>query len=488
MNITESTLLLKPCKKRSLLSGVFQKPLKMTHALCTFTLFILLISPSLATAAVTTLESQKLGTLLTPMGAEKSGNKDRTIPGWTGKLTGFRFGEHNWHTGMPTPDIYKHENSIYTVTAQNLKKHSAFISDGIKALFIKYPETFFMPVYPSHRDGRFSSKVEKRTAWNATHTLLSKDGNNILNYTGGAPFPIPKNGTEVIWNARITHPNSTIIGFLDDVAVYSNGKRHLSRQKFIAEFPYANPENIIGETERQIGNNAGLLKVTVFQPEVDKGRTTVVHETVNPKKSNRKSWIYSTERRHVRRSPNFGYNLPYGPGGLITADDILGFNGEIDRYNWALLGKKEMLIPYHNYHFDETQKNYFPILMEHHANPEFMRYEKHRVWIVEANLKKQYRHSYSKRRFYIDEDSWQIVLLESYDQNGELWKVGILNTIYDFSVQGYIARAQFFHDLKQNAYLAARLVNIKGQPELTGNYLGEAYYSPNNLRKRREQE
>ncbi len=457
---------------RSTISGILTLALLITTYL-----------PSVSIAAVSHVEAMKLGVALTPMGAEKTGNNDGSIPAWSGKMKGLPEGLPAIKSGDQYPNIYRHEKNLYTVTAQNLKKHESLISEGLKSLFAKYPETFFMSVYPSHRDGRFSSIMEKRTAWNAEHTLLAQDGNNILHYTGGVPFPIPNNGTEVIWNARISHPNPTIMGIFDDVAVYPNGKRHLSRQKFIAEFPYANLTNVIGETEEQIGSNAGLLQVTVMEPEEDKGQVTVIHETVSPRKSDRKTWVYTSERGQVKRAPSVGYDLPYGPGGLITADDILGFNGEVLRYNWALLGKKEMLIPYHNYRFDEPQENYFPILMEHHTNPEYMRYEKHRVWVVEANLKKQYNHSYSKRRFYIDEDSWQIVLLESYDTEGELWKVGILNTVYDFAVQGYIARAQIFHDLKSNAYLAARLVNIMGQPDLMGEFMEENYYSPRTLRK-----
>ena len=112
-----------------------------------------------------------------------------------------------------------------------------------------------------------------------------------------------------------------------------------------------------------------------------------------------------------------------------------------------------------------------------------MRYEKHRVWVVEANLKSGQRHVYAKRRFYIDEDSWHIVLLESYDGRGQLWKVGILNTVYDFALKGFVARAQMFHDLQSGAYITTRMVNETAQTNLMATPKGESYYSPSNLRK-----
>ncbi len=32
-------------------------------------------------------------------------------------------------------------------------------------------------------------------------------------------------------------------------------------------------------------------------------------------------------------------------------------------------------------------------------------------------------HIYAKRTFYVDEDSWQIMAVDNYDQRGELWRV-----------------------------------------------------------------
>lgn len=436
-----------------------------------------------ANAAVSQQEAKKLGAELTPMGGEKAGNADGSIPAWTGKMSGVPSGFSYRGSGDVYPDPYANDKILYKVTAQNLPKYKDLLSEGLQALINKYPDTFNIPVYPSHRDARWAQLTERRTAWNAVNTVLVNGVDGLQSYTGGAPFPIPKNGAEVMWNARIIHPHPTITGMFDDQAVYLNGERQLRRNEYVSEFPYSYPQNKIGDTEAQIGMNGGLVHVTTVKPERQKGQMTVVHEAMDQVKNERKAWVYIPGSRRVRRAPTVGYDTPDGPGGLVTVDDSLGFNGAMDRYDWKLLGKKEMLVPYHAYKFDSPDVKYDRLLMPGHANPEYMRYEKHRVWIVEANLKKGARHVYAKRRFYVDEDSWQIVLLESFDGRGELWKVGVLNTLYDFALKGYIARAQMFHDLRSGGYISMRMVNETAQPNLMATPKGSKYYSPGNLRK-----
>ena len=441
------------------------------------------VMPIVVSAAVSQQEAKKLGAELTPMGAEKAGNAAGTIPAWSGSMSGVPEGLSYMGSGDVYPDPYAADKVLFTITAQNLPQHQDKLSEGQIALLKKYPDTYNIPVYPSHRDGRFSQLTESRTAWNAANTVLVNGLDGLQYYTGGAPFPLPKNGGEVIWNARFIHPHPTIVGVMDDVAVYLNGTKQLRRQEFVSEFPYSYPQNKIGDTEAQIGINAALVHVNVIEPKRSKGQQTIVQEATDQVKNERQVWVYIPGTRRVRRAPTVGYDTPDGPGGLVTVDDSLGFNGAMDRYNWTLIGKKEVYIPYHNYKFDTPTVDYDKLLLPGHANPEYTRYELHRVWVVEANLKEGARHTYAKRRFYIDEDSWHIVLLESFDGRGDLWKVGILNTLYDFGIRGYIARAQMYHDLRSGAYVANRLVNETSQPNLMATPKGISYFSPGNLRK-----
>ena len=439
--------------------------------------------PTIVNAAVSKQEAKKLGVLLTPMGGEQAGNADGSIPEWSGQMSGLPKGLTYRGSGDVYPNPYKNEKPLYIVTKQNMQSHSDKLTIGLKALLNKYPDTFNIPVYQSHRDARWSQLVEQRTRWNAVNTMLINGVDGLQNYTGGAPFPIPKTGAEVMWNGRIIHPHPTLVGTLDDVAVYLNSQRMLRRQDYVSEFPFSYPHNKIGDTESHIGINAALVHVSVIEPRRQKGQMTIVHEAADQVRHDRQAWVYIPGSRRVRRAPTVGYDTPDGPGGLVTVDDSLGFNGALNRYGWKLIGKEEKLIPYHNYEFDSPGVSYKDLLMPGHVNPKYMRYELHRVWVVEANLKSGSRHIYAKRRFYIDEDSWHIVLLESFDGRGKLWKVGILNTLYDYALKGYIARVQVFHDLLSGAYLSMRMVNETAQPNLMAKPKGNVYYSPSNLRK-----
>ena len=419
----------------------------------------------------------------TPLGADASGNSVGTIPSWTGKMRGTPKGIRYNGSGDIRPDPYAKEQPIFTIHAGNVNKYAGKLSAGQQQLFKKYPDSFYMHIYPSHRDGRYSKLWEDRTAYNAIHTKLANGGDGLRGYTGGVPFPNPKNGAEAIWNGRISHPQSTVVGVMDDMAVYLNGNTQLRRQKLVSEYPFSSTKNKVGETDEEISVNAAYVHITVEQPRRKKDEMVIVHEAVDQVKNDRKAWAYIPGARRVRRAPTVGFDTPDGPGGLVTVDDSLGFNGALNRFNWKLVGKKEIYIPYHNYKFDNPKVSYKNLLQKGHANPDYMRYELHRVWIVEATLKNGKRHVYGKRRFYMDEDSWQIVLVDSYDGRGDLWRAGILNTVYDYAVQGYVNRAQIFHDFQNGAYIAMRLINETAPVNLMAKAQGEKYYTPSNLRK-----
>ena len=438
---------------------------------------------TLVNAKVSEEEAQKLKKELTPMGAERAGNADGTIPAWTGSMRGLPAGLKYSGSGDVYPDPYADDKVLFTITAKNMEKYADHLSEGQKALLQKYPDTFKIPVYPTHRDGRFSQIIEDRTWFNALNTELVNGVDGLHNFTGGAPFPIPKQGAEVIMNARVIHPTPAQDALLDDVAVYQNGNRSSRRQLILSDYPYANPNNEVGKVDADISVNAGLVYVTVEAPAREKGKLTIVQEPLDAVTYKRNAWIYLPGSRRVRRAPTVGYDTPDGPGGLVTIDDTWGFNGALDRYEWKLLGKQEIYVPFHNYKFDDPNVKYEELLPVSHANPDYMRYELRRVWVVEAELKPGARHVYGKRRFYVEEDSWQFVITENYDGRGELWRVGLLNTLYDYYVQGYINRAEVFHDLQSAAYVAIRLVNETRPTKYDVEPLGADFYTPQNLRK-----
>jgi hypothetical protein len=432
-------------------------------------------------AKVDASEAAKLGTELTPLGANPAANAEGTIPAWSGSIVGLPEGLQYAGSGSPYPDPYANEKPLFTITKANVEQYKSKLSDGMLALFAKY-ENYKMPIYPTHRDFRYQQQIEARTKWNVGNAELVNGIDGLQKMTGGVPFPIPQDGAEVIWNARLNQPIPVADSFFDEVAVYANGEQQLFRTKLIIESPYAYDNHPVGKVAEEIGINSALVFYEVVEPKRKKGEMVIVHEPLDQVKHDRKAWVYIPGAQRVKRAPNAGFDTPIGPGGLLTADDTMGFNGAMLRYDWKLVGKQEMYIPYHNYAFDSEKVKLDKLLPAKHVNADYMRYELRRVWVVEATLKDGQRHIYGKRRFYMDEDSWLIAATDSYDGRGELWRVGIQNSLYDFYLKGYIVRAQVNYDLQAGAYVAMRLVNETRPSNYAMEIKGENFYTPGNLR------
>lgn len=427
-------------------------------------------------------QAAKLGTELTPMGANPKANADGSIPAWTGNILGLPAGLNYAGSGTPYPNPYANEKPLFTITKANVEQYKDKLTAGMLALFDRYPDSYQMHIYSTHRDFRYQEQIEARTKWNVGNAELVNGVDGLQKMTGGVPFPIPQDGSEVIWNARVNQPIPVADSLFDDVAVYAGGDRQRYRSNMLIESPYAYENHPIGQVAEDIGINAALVFVEAIEPARKKGEMVIVHEPLDQVKNDRKAWVYIPGAQRVKRAPNVGYDTPVGPGGLVTADDNMGFNGAMNRYDWKLIGKKEVYIPYHNYAFDDASWTYDKLLTPKHVNADAVRYELHRVWIVEAYLKEGQRHLYAKRRFYIDEDNWLIAATDAYDGRGELWRVGLQNTLYDFYLKGYLVRSQINYDLQAAAYVAVRLVNETRPSNYAVKTKGEAFYTPANLR------
>jgi len=92
---------------------------------------------------------------LTPMGSERAGNAAGTIPEWTGGITAppaeYKPGDHHQN---PFAD----EKPLFRITGANYKDYAENLSVGQIATFEKYPDTYFMDVYPSHRSASFPQR------------------------------------------------------------------------------------------------------------------------------------------------------------------------------------------------------------------------------------------------------------------------------------------------------------------------------------------
>ncbi|MBU2871644.1 DUF1329 domain-containing protein [Colwellia sp. E2M01] len=451
---------------------------KVTVLSVAITMAVSLSTSTSAFAKITAEQAARLSTDLTPLGAERAGNKDGSIPAWTGGITkppaGYEVGDHHL-------DPYPDDKIEFTITAKNVSKYKNVLTPGQIKLFETYPETFKMNIYKTHRSASYPDFVYQAVLDNATRATLNEGGNGLKQAAVGIPFPIPENGLEAIWNHSLRYRGESVIREAGQAAPTASGSYTYVGLDESLILPY----NIKGAspTELEESNILFKFKQKVTEPARLAGSALLVHETMDQVKTPRQAWVYNTGQRRVRRAPNVAYDAPgTASDGLRTTDDFDMYNGAPNRYNWTLIGKQELLIPYNDYRLHSDKLKYDDILHAGHINPDLVRYEKHRVWVVEANLKEGMRHIYKKRVFYIDEDSWQVAATDIYDNRDELYRVGISHTVNYYEVPTLWSTLDVFHDLQSRRYIALGLDNEADMYDFKTK-LDEGDYTPAALRR-----
>ncbi len=414
-----------------------------------------LVVATSAWAKVPASEADKLGKELTCVGAIKAGNKEGTIPEYTGKWVGAPAGvAHEQSSGKHPVDIYADEKPLFVITAENMDKYAEKLSDGQKAMFKKYPKTMQIPVYKGHRDFRYPDEVCAVIKKNALNSEVADDGLSIKGTFGAINFPIPKTGLEVAWNNLLPTRAYTESIIRDMANVLSDGSVSFGRMENLNLGMVNKPENLGQPVEGVMA----YTRTKTLAPEREKGGVTHSVEPVNFSKDKRLAWSYDPGTRRVRQVPEYGFDQPMaGTGGKMTIDSDRLFNGSPERYNWKLLGKKEMYIPANNYKIHQSTVKYADLLKPGHANPDFMRYELRRVWAVEGTLKEGFRHLYGKRVLFVDEDTGQAVASDMYDARGQLWQHAFINYYYSFDIKAWHAGTSFYHDLNSGGYMGYNL-------------------------------
>ena len=390
------------------------------HTMSGVAVAMMLALSSTAIAAVTADEAASLKTTLTPLGAEKAASKDGAIPAWDGAYTKTIPGSGNGKY----PDPFAAEKPTAQITGKNAGDFTGKLSEGTLALLKKYP-TYRIDVYPSHRTAGAPQWVYDNTFKAATNAKLTDNGLSFEGAWGGVPFPIPKNGNEVMWNHLVRpHPASYDINYRNVVGS-SDGKVSLASKGELHELSGYYQKD--GSPEK-FNKAFDFVRFNTTAPAFKAGEAVVVHDTLDMSKEPQ-AWQYLVGQRRVRRAPTIGYDTPdFVASGANYFDEVYGFMGRLDRYNWKLVGKQEMLIPYNNNKFfaagDERA------FVASHSNPDTVRWEMHRVWVVEAALAPGKRHVVPKRRYYIDEDSWAVMMMDGYDSEGKLWRTSqVMNMI-----------------------------------------------------------
>ena len=404
-----------------------------------------------AHARVDAAQASRLGQDLTPLGGERAGNAAGTIPPWEGGVTA----PASYQSGMHHPDPFAADAELYRVDKSNMAQYKALLTPGYQKLLEQSPD-YYLRVFPTRRSASVPQRIYDATRENATNASLIAGGNGIEGAAAGIPFPIPQNGLEAIWNHITRYRGEQTRMTANHAAVLANGDYILVKRERDIMFIYGRE----GMTPADLDNTLFYYKYVVTAPSKLAGSALVVQETLDQVLAIRKAWRFSRGERRVRRLPMLAYDaMQPDTSGMATADVVDAYNGAPDRYEWTLEGKREMLVPYNSYAVHQKGIPYEKILQKKHVNPELLRHELHRVWVVDAKLRKGHSHPYAERRFYIDEDSWQILAVDLYGKDGSLAGLQAAHPINYYDVPMFQSTLETIYDFKGGRYFVDGLDN-----------------------------
>jgi len=394
--------------------------------------FSVTVMAASASAAVNAEDAKTLQTTFTPLGAERAGNKDGSIPEWTGcpdlhaPIEKLKAGDRRW-------DPFAAEKPLYTVTADNMAQYAERLSDGLKALLQKYPKSMNYPVYPTHRTHCAPAWVYDATLRNATSAKLVGDAaySGVDGAINGIPFPIPKSGLEVRWNFNMRWRGQSFETKVRQLSWTAGGDKVLGSQVINEDQIGCYRQGLSAADYAKEGSKNWFLYQLTESPSFRAGEGLMFVANSNYDKNRENgSWQYLVGQRRVRRAPSVGWDTPdFVNSGASFFDEVFGsILNTNERYDYKLVGKKEMLIPYNDNKIFSLKED--EIFGKEHHNPDAIRWELHRVWVIEATLAKGKRHAVPRRVFYIDEDTWGTSLMDGYDASNKIWRVQFLPAYY----------------------------------------------------------
>ncbi|MBT0961183.1 DUF1329 domain-containing protein [Denitromonas iodatirespirans] len=432
------------------------------------------LASSAGQAAVSADEAAALKTTLTPLGAEKAGNKDGSIPAWTG---GYSTVPAGFKPGNRRPDPFSAEKPLFSITAKNMAQYADKLSDGAQAMLKKYPDSYHIDVYPTHRTAVAPQWVYDNTFKNATRANLVEGaaGPMVEGAYGGIPFPIPKTGAEVMWNALLAWRGESWSWDGHNVLITPEGKAVVTANgPGQLQMPYYFKD---GETDFK--GEYWMLRRINAGPPIRAGEGILSRLNLDPE--NDRSWVYLTGQRRVRRLPNSCCDTPLpSAAGVLSIDEVSVYTGRMDTFNWKLLGKKEIFVPYNANKILQPTSN-ADVLGEHHLNPEHVRWELHRVWVVEASLAPGKRHLAPKSIYYIDEDTWMPLLGDRWDKSDRLWKTMWQMPFVMPDIPAVHTNLYGFYDLVSGAWFTIGIMNETTNQYSVSTRYKDSFFSPDSL-------
>jgi hypothetical protein len=418
-----------------------------------------------------------------PWGALKAGNQDGSIPAYTGGLpdttrpAGFKKDSGFW------ADPFADDKPLYTITGANVDQYADKLSEATRELLKRFP-SYKVDVYPTRRSVAYPDwQIEHMEQNAAGRCTLIEGGLGVAGCFGGVPFPNPKNGYEAMWNLQLAYKGASAWTYGQGWYVDASGSKVLTAEvNNRNQNDYYNkdltPEQFYADGGLYLANNS-----TYSAPARNVGEGNLQKKYLDPSKPDR-TWNYSPGQRRVRLSPDAAYDFPIATsGGAMLYDEIFMFSGKMDRYDWKLVGTKEMIIPYNNYRWFNTKAE--EMLRKDHPNPDVMRWELHRVYVVEATLKQGQRHVVAKRRFYLDEDANAAGMMDGWDASGKLSRGAWSPALYAYDKRIPYASTLWLYEFNTGVYYHSSIgADHKGLFFETDAVDRDVFYSPEGLARR----
>lgn len=448
-----------------------------TYVKRAFTALIVLFGATVV-AQPTAEQLAHLGTTLSPMGGEIAGNEAGTIPPWDGGIT---TPPANYKPGSHHVDPFADDKILYTIKGVNVGEYDHLLSEGQQYL-LKRSSSYYLNVYPSRRSASYPQRIYDAALSNAGKAEITHEGMAIKNAAEGIPFPIPSSGVEAMWNFRLTYRGDELRRY--DVRGTPSSSGQYELQVVVQEVKY--PYSWAGATLDNIDNLLETLADHYMTPASRAGQILLNYSYMDMTDGSVSTWGYEPGSRRVNRAPSLNYDAPANSAeGLRTIDQNNMFSGGLDRYDWKLIGKQEMVVPYNAYYLHSNQHKISDVLKEGNINADLPRYELHRVWVVEAQRKADAQHFIGRRVLYLDEDSWQILLVDLYDDDDELIRFQERHSINYYEIPVFWTTLDVYYDLPSGRYSAGGVDNE--YPMIDFSFRSRKnYYKPQSLRQIRK--
>ncbi|MGJ7547972.1 DUF1329 domain-containing protein [Pseudomonas sp. B12(2017)] len=447
-------------------------------------LVTLAVSTAMCSVQAAPQGAGELGSKLTPLGGEVAASSSGDIPAWT--APGPQGG--GWSYGQVRGDHWKFKDDkpLYSIDSNSVTQYTSKLSPGQLELFKKIPG-YRMDVYPTRRTCGVPDFVADNTRQNIGFAKLDSTGVALEDaHVPGIPFPLPSTGAEVMWNMKMRYRGLgvEIPKSISGISPRKGGEwlRQSSDTFFFTPW---------GKKGSALFSSIGRLENATFssyrEPAALAGQAGVQTTVAGEQAS---TFYYFPGQRRVRRMPSYSYDAPQiGLDNQYTVDEANVFFGAMDRFDWKLIGKQELLVPYNAFGAYDTAAKVESFAGDDSIAPQSRRYELHRVWVVEANVRQGMRHQAPKRLFYIDEDSWNPLLAVDYDKQGQIWKVREGFSIPVYEIGACDVQAQVQYNLADHRYLfdmtsiGAGKNDIRWLTEDSGNpRLKRDFFTSDNLR------